>query len=349
MPYVTPEDEYTDLPEPEHVSTMMDGIIDTIAGNEGLSYAQHYMHSVLQTSGGISNRTGTEGFFSAIGDGLKSAWDYIVKMFKSIWNFFFGSSDDTDEKKTKEVEEQVEKDAEKINAVLKDPKSPEKTAAAIKGLKGKVKKIIDDPKTPASEKKEATVVEEKLNQYAEEKDWCPEIKAIAEKVMNFSKLDRSALDVAIKNFMTHGQALFISAQTAGTAIVKSSEAQALHERMLTEFKTAGGHLNEVVKKIKAGVHSLFEASELQKILTDCLKAKGVMSGIVKKHKTDIQREVNKLGEEVKKAGNEDNGKLHDDLAGCKDLLTMITHIAKTQALVNNSIKAISKANAALIA
>lgn len=83
------------LAEPEHIEMMFDALDDTISGTESysLTSAQLYAQSVL-----LSNRmatradmvSGVEGFFSKIGDGVKAIWEYIQKLFKGIWNWFFG-------------------------------------------------------------------------------------------------------------------------------------------------------------------------------------------------------------------------------------------------------------------
>ena len=109
------------LPEPEHLETVFQGAIDTVAGNEGLTYAQYYVHSCLQSSNLISFRTGTEGFFEFVGNGLKSIWEYIKKMFSSIWNFFFGGGEETAEKESKKAEEAIKKAEKAVADVVHPP------------------------------------------------------------------------------------------------------------------------------------------------------------------------------------------------------------------------------------
>lgn len=82
-----------DVPDVPHVNIVFDGINDTLAnveGTESLTQAQVYLQGVLSASGIVSNRVaGNEGFFTSVGSGLKSALDYVKKMFKSLWDFFF--------------------------------------------------------------------------------------------------------------------------------------------------------------------------------------------------------------------------------------------------------------------
>lgn len=83
------------LPDGPHVEIAFDALNDTIenvTGTESLTQAQMYMEPILVANGLISQAdrvNGMEGFFSAIGDGAKKTWEYIKKMFKSIWEFFF--------------------------------------------------------------------------------------------------------------------------------------------------------------------------------------------------------------------------------------------------------------------
>lgn len=120
-------DEATfELPDLPHVNVMMDAMDDSIDqmgenpdvidGTErlNLTAAQRYAEGVLFANGIIraSALTGNEGVFSAIGDGLSAAWDFIVKTFKAIWNFFFGRDNDKVADETKKGIDENNKDAQ---------------------------------------------------------------------------------------------------------------------------------------------------------------------------------------------------------------------------------------------
>ena len=81
------------IPDVDHVDMVMDGVIDMVAGNEGygLSHAQQYLAGALYASGSITftQYHGNEGIVDSVKAGFKKAWDYIVKMFKQIWGYFF--------------------------------------------------------------------------------------------------------------------------------------------------------------------------------------------------------------------------------------------------------------------
>lgn len=83
---------YEDMPEGAHIETMFNGLTDAVSGVE--SYNTRYAQGVLLACGMTSFRevAGNEGFFSSIGDGIKKVFEYIVNMFKSIWNWITGGS-----------------------------------------------------------------------------------------------------------------------------------------------------------------------------------------------------------------------------------------------------------------
>lgn len=92
---VIDENEEFVAPETGHVELVFQALGDTvnnIAGTEGLTTAQVYFHGVLNASGGLSytqSIAGAEGFFANVKEGAAKAIEYIKKMFKSIWGFFF--------------------------------------------------------------------------------------------------------------------------------------------------------------------------------------------------------------------------------------------------------------------
>lgn len=158
MEYV---DELDSVPEPEHVELIMDGFIDTVSGSEGFTKAQHYLEAVLFSNGIITHRQvgGTEGILSSVADGAKAAVEYIKKMFRAIWDFFFKSE-------KKELEKKVDKaldDAKKeLDAMEKVKVTPENADAALKKADAAINKLKDGP--------EKTKLKEKVADAQESKD-----------------------------------------------------------------------------------------------------------------------------------------------------------------------------------
>lgn len=158
MEYV---DELDSVPEPEHVEQIMDGFIDTVSGAEGFTQAQHYLEGVLFSNGIIRQHQvgGTEGVLSSVADGAKAAIEYIKKMFRAIWDFFFKSE-------KKELEKKVDKaldDAKKeLDAMEKVKVTPENADAALKKADAAINKLKDSP--------EKTKLKEKVADAQESKD-----------------------------------------------------------------------------------------------------------------------------------------------------------------------------------
>ena len=125
---VIDENEEFVAPETGHVELIFQALGDTvnnIAGTEGLTTAQRYLHGVLNASGGLSyteSISGAEGFFANVKAGASKAIEYIKKMFKSIWGFFFKKQGPEEAKSIKQevTEKKAElADVEKIKAGLK--------------------------------------------------------------------------------------------------------------------------------------------------------------------------------------------------------------------------------------
>jgi hypothetical protein len=145
------------LPEVSHVETMMDGILDSLKGTESLdlTYAQRYVIGVLDSNDITrSSVTGTEGLLSDIGDGLAKVWEYVKKMFKAIWDFFFG-------KKNKEDSEAAKASVKSAEEAVKEVESPQVTEENVKAVvsqvEKKVNKLPESPKKKELQKKVETV------------------------------------------------------------------------------------------------------------------------------------------------------------------------------------------------
>ena len=81
-----------DLPEVEiPFDALNDTLVQEVTGVESLTDAQHYMEGLLVAHGvhRASSVTGNESFFSKVGSGARAVYDWIKKMIKSLWDFFF--------------------------------------------------------------------------------------------------------------------------------------------------------------------------------------------------------------------------------------------------------------------
>jgi len=125
-------------PETGHVGLVFTALSDTvnaIAGTESLTTAQIYLHGVLSASGGLSyaeSVSGAESFFSNVKAGASKAIEYIKKMFKSIWGFFF----------KKQGPEESKAVAASITETVKELQEPEKVKAGLKRAASESKELV---------------------------------------------------------------------------------------------------------------------------------------------------------------------------------------------------------------
>ena len=161
------EDELDSVPEPDHVAQVMDGFIDTVSGSESFTKAQHYLEAVLFSNGIIRHRDvgGTEGILGKVADGAKAAIEYIKKIFRSIWDFFFKREKKSMEDKVDKAIEEAKKD---LDAIDKSKVTPENVDSAIKKAATEVDKLKDGP--------EKTKLKEKVKEAQESKDTSFKIK-----------------------------------------------------------------------------------------------------------------------------------------------------------------------------
>lgn len=128
------DDVDREVPDTPHVEIMFDALNDTLTGTEGmvLTEAQHYANGVLFANS--SRVSGNESFFGSIASGVKSAYDYIVKMFKSIWGFFF-NRDGVEE--AKEAKQEIELQTAKVD------KAPEPQPKIVEDFQTKYRNALN--------------------------------------------------------------------------------------------------------------------------------------------------------------------------------------------------------------
>lgn len=192
------ENELESIPEPEHVELVMDGIIDSIAGTESLTKAQHYLSATLYANGLATRKdvAGVEGFFSAIGNGIKAAIEYVKKMFQSIWGFFFGKKSEELTKRANDSLVRTEQKLEKVKEGVKPSNVRETLKKAEEVLKknenlpgaNKVKETVEAAKNEPDDKKAAEAAKDIPDEIFEMKMPDEEkLKALLEPYMKKSK------------------------------------------------------------------------------------------------------------------------------------------------------------------
>jgi len=160
------EEGYTDIAEQEHFDEILQGAIDT-AGMESLSTAytraQIYLYGCMDASDSLSYKQRLAGMEGFVGDAFSGIWDFIKRVFKAVWGFFFGSGDETVEAEVEKTEKKVKANKETLQKVSKKGKSEEETDKVIKAAKKTAEKIKKDPKsTPASKKSAESIIADAL-------------------------------------------------------------------------------------------------------------------------------------------------------------------------------------------
>lgn len=155
-------DQFDSVPTEQHVETVMNGLMDSLSGNEGmdLTSAQRYVHGVLYADGSVRalesyDVAGNEGFFSKIGEGVGKVWEYIKKMFKSIFDFFFKS----EKKKTEEKVDAALKEAEAELAAMDKPVTEANVKAVAHKAEAAVAKLEPGPEKTKLDKIVAEIKE----------------------------------------------------------------------------------------------------------------------------------------------------------------------------------------------
>lgn len=159
-------DGYPEVVDADHFDTAMQGVIDSVEGAEtfsnGYTDAQKFLFSCMESSGTFNSKQIYAGMEGMVSDGLSSVWEYIKKIFKGIWNFFFGDGEDSATKEVDKVKEDVKENAETLKKVT-NPTTEEEKKATVAKVKTLTKKIQADPKTSSAAKAKAKSIEEKID------------------------------------------------------------------------------------------------------------------------------------------------------------------------------------------
>lgn len=299
MEYV---DELESVPEPDHVEQIMDGFIDTVSGSEGFTSAQHYLEAVLFSNGIITHRQvgGTEGILSSIGDGAKAAVEYIKKMFRAIWDFFFKSEKKELEKKVDKALEDVEK---KLEALEKsNTVTTENADAALKKADSAINKLKDGP--------DKTKLKEKVAEAQESKDIGHKVKmgnVIVTEIFEAHRLNETlmgAFDTKFKGSIKKLEEMRDKQKASGSKYDLSGEIQIILNGL--------GGLPEVVGKIK-------DIQSASAYVTKAHRCKEAMLNNL----TTIENEETRYKELIAEV---EQGKGKDATASLKESLVTITGI-----------------------
>lgn len=222
------------LPDGPHVEIAFDALNDTIenvTGNESLTQAQMYMEPILAANGLISHADrvqGMEGFFSKIGEGASKTWEYIKKMFKSIWEFFF------------------KKEAPALAKATKKTVEDAKVAMDIKN--------IDTAK--ASMSKALVYVAEgtelgELRDYLKDANTKSAVEAVGAKIARKNERARKSLSLKVGNLIETCKAAIALTEQSKTAAAKHEEKElTLFISRMSSNADGAKHLQAELEKIR---------------------------------------------------------------------------------------------------
>lgn len=140
----------------EHAETLIDGVLDTINGNESytgsLTRAQEYLKATLECDGVVFSAVhGNEGVVDKIKSGAFKVWEAIKRAFKAIWSFF---ADKKIERQSKEIFDTAKQYRQTADQKMKGYKG-EVNAEALKKrmtMIENVEKMLDEKSDAAAKK-----------------------------------------------------------------------------------------------------------------------------------------------------------------------------------------------------
>lgn len=316
------------VPEISHVELVMDGMTDTldqvergVAGVESLTGAQEYLQASMNAAGMLSMRqvAGNEGFMSSVGNGIKKAYEYVVKMFKSLWDFFFKRDNKKKAEEAKEALTDAKKDFESIKVGGKTEAETDKMISALKASATSqeltvVSKALEEVSGKSHSEKQK-VLTDAMKKFAV-------ASAKSKKVLTW-KIDR--LKAAIKGVQ-----------------------EAVESMDGGEFSSQVTNAGNDAKKVMADLDAIREVHDpdqaiavLSKLLADVDKIKAMND-----HFAQEESEVKKLLAEVEKGANaassEDAAKAKKDLEELRKYLGGLQKVARFSVEYYDSLKSLDK-------
>lgn len=330
------------ISEPEHMELMFDALTDTVdgvTGSEGfgLSRAQQYAFAVLSAGDALTFQekvAGNESFFSAVGDGLKAVWNYIMKMFSAIGAFFFGSSENSAEQKAKKTTATIDANI----AALQSINVNKMVAANIAPMKARLKSMLDTGVTDgvphselaaAHQQLDAAIAKHVASTTVASTEEVKELKEVAEKVARLNRRQKEHLveQVTRVNKITEEfNEAVIKDESAGFAGTE-------FEQMYRDFHEQLQDSNALDVGGFTKIHDIKDAIAAQIVLKRMIGSdlQGQRMFVVAQ-KAPIINKVKVLQKQVESAGRRGDAaaeaKFRKDLGACKLFLSLTTRLAK---------------------
>jgi hypothetical protein len=291
--------------DPEHFEHVMDGVIDTVAGAESLNgtytWAQNYLYGCLDASDVLKEQK-IGGMENMITDGLKAMWDYIVRLFKNIWGFFFGSGDDSAGGSVAKAEKKVKENKAELEETVA-PKNEEQVKKATGRIKAKAAKIKNDPKASSADKAKAEKIHQRIVDSATGKGNEPKGAAMREMLVELAtatqEADTQKLQGALDGLDARVKTI-IKMYTVGSKTDHAGEVK--DTQLAMKYQGERNTLGETFQRLmdSSGYKALMKASTLdqllagQKEILTMLETAKANNEYYKRQKNDADREVGAL-------------------------------------------------------
>lgn len=335
------------LPDTPHVEIMFDALNDTIdnnvAGNEGLvlSGSQIYAQAVLSANG-VKGITGNEGFFSKVAETAKSIYDYIVKMFKSVWGFFF-NRDAPKEVAKAQADVKVEQ-SKLADFKAAKPEAVEQAKHFIATAKAADPDVIDLDKDTIEE----IIVKLKSGNSAKEKEAVTQISHVAPKANKkaqtaYSKSNQSVIDTKqrLLRVIEGAEKNPLGEAVSGvTGHIEETARSVL--AVAVKAKPAELALIKVLESHKE-IKSIQDADLVGAAILNNLSEIKVLSERYKGHTARVQEDVNEAKKDVSEASNPNSSAIAKKrLSALRHVLTFTTNIAQAIKKTNTELLRLQK-------
>lgn len=316
--------EVPEIPHIEQVFQAVEDTLDNVAGNEGLlTGSQIYLQGILAANGvkGTAAVTGNEGFFSSVGNGLSAALEYIKKMFKAIWDFFFNRDAG---KKIAETKQTVVETSKKLDDAAAGGTTPAQTEEILKEQIG-VLKINGKLDGNSREEFEKLMMGAEEAQKGSDSDKKAMVKKITAELPKLNKKARQKLDEQIDQSIAAINAFLKLVKDANADTTLSAESKAMVANFKLEIKTQ----EEMLKVLETG-KAMNTVEDAKRVLSEFIKDIKEYEEYVKEFKgmkAGVQNQITKL-EKAVQSTDKDNQATKDILTNLKGQAAILSLLVK---------------------
>lgn len=320
----------------DHIELVFNGLYDRISGNE--TYASRYLGGVLWANEPSNTFvSGNEGFADTVSDGVKKAWEYIKGMFKKIFDWVFGGSS---KKKVEAVKTEVKEAQETIKEVQSPP---EMTLAQANAM---VEKISSKTGQQAAQRKEE--LRNILKRNGVNVVPAASVKEVAKKVFEFNAEQSSSFDKQSKKLESLHAGFLDQLEkikkVESPAITPEGYGETISRKISALVQGSQPVLNGMVqaKKEVAGIKDLNSASTFLSHSSSFINAISNNLENIKSSKSDLEKKIHKLEEEMNKGNDLDKQLDKPFIDGLKNILKLCSSIISNTNEFMDTISSIAK-------